>query len=325
MEIWIEQASKEIAQTTLYIYKAKFRAIMKAVYGSERYPKCVSWIKLESPKKVLINNNMRDKILTEEEIKKLVDFADSLKYKALIMVTWEGALRASEVLSLRIRDVEFTKNRAKIRIVGKTGERTLFLFKSDPYLREWINLHPERHNPNAYVFFSRYSGEVKQMSAHAFATHLKRIAEKAGIKKKVHPHILRHTRLTELAKILTEQELKLYAGWEKDSRMASVYVHLSGRDTEKICLKASGIKIKEEEKKSSKLEPKICPKCGWKNTPEALYCNICGWVLDEKIASIVKETIKEKTEKLEKLERALRKLAKEKPDLIKELLEAMES
>ena len=44
--------------------------------------------------------------------------------------------------------------------------------------------------------------------------------------------------MTGLARILTEQELKVVAGWAKDSRMAAVYVHLSGRDAEMALRKA---------------------------------------------------------------------------------------
>jgi len=44
--------------------------------------------------------------------------------------------------------------------------------------------------------------------------------------------------MTELARVLTEQELKVVAGWAKDSRMAAVYVHLPGRDAEMALRKA---------------------------------------------------------------------------------------
>ena len=79
----------------------------------------------------------------------------------------------------------------------------------------------------------------KPLTASAFRTHLKRIAKRAGLSRPVHPHMLRHTRMTELARVLTEQELKVVAGWGRTSKMAGVYVHLSGRDAEAALRKAA--------------------------------------------------------------------------------------
>jgi len=328
VEKWVAKIREEMAEWSFASYAGKFKTFMKTYFETKDYPPSVAWIKPPS-KSVLIkkNNKMRDKILTEEEIKKLVETARDIKVKTFIMMTWEGALRLGEVLNLRIRDLEFTRYGVKVRILGKTGERTILLFKSQPYIKQWLQVHPFRNDPNAYLFVSLWGGKWRQVRPESYKNYLARLAQKAGIKKRVHPHMLRHTRLTELAKVLTEQELKIFAGWEPDSTMASIYVHLSGRDVEKALLeKVAGVKIEEEEeKKPSKLEPKICPRCGWENVPEALYCSGCGLVLDEKMAFKIREKEEEKTETIEKLEKALKKLAKEKPEVIKELLKAMES
>ena len=70
----------------------------------------------------------------------------------------------------------------------------------------------------------------------------KKIARKAGIEKKVYPHLFRHSRATQLARYLTEMEMKIFFGWSKNSNMPSVYVHLSGRDIdEKIIQLAKAI------------------------------------------------------------------------------------
>ena len=61
------------------------------------------------------------------------------------------------------------------------------------------------------------------------------------IKKKIYPHLLRHSRLTELAKELTEQELKVFAGWVAGSNMAQIYVHLSGSDVSNKLLSNAGL------------------------------------------------------------------------------------
>ena len=47
---------------------------------------------------------------------------------------------------------------------------------------------------------------------------------RAGINKRIHAHLFRHTRMTELAKTLPEQTLKQLAGWSGSSKMAEVLV-----------------------------------------------------------------------------------------------------
>jgi len=45
--------------------------------------------------------------------------------------------------------------------------------------------------------------------------------------------------------------MKQYFGWVQGSDMASVYVHLSGRDVDNALLKLNGLEVKEEKKRNS--------------------------------------------------------------------------
>ncbi len=77
----------------------------------------------------------------------------------------------------------------------------------------------------------------------------------AKLQKKVWPHLFRHTRLTELAKRYTEAELRLIAGWETDSKMPGVYVHLSGRDIKDRMAVREG--LKEEDPINPRLDQTV--------------------------------------------------------------------
>ena len=120
---------------------------------------------------------------------------------------------------------------------------------------------------------------------------LKTLAKDAGIKKNLHPHALRHGRLTELVKLgLKESELRIFAGWESDSKMPAVYLHISGEDVEGKILAAHGITTREETKtREEELKPVECPRCKTKNPVGAKYCYICSMILDHKIALNVQE------------------------------------
>ena len=87
---------------------------------------------------------------------------------------------------------------------------------------------------------------------------IKGSAERAGIKKNVYPHLLRHSRLSEISYKLSDPVLKRIAGWKMNSNMSQIYLHLNGKDTDKTVLRnVYGI---EDETESDKdvLVPKTC-------------------------------------------------------------------
>jgi integrase len=86
-----------------------------------------------------------------------------------------------------------------------------------------------RKPPFFVSFSSRIFGQRLSISSLGFL--IKDLAKNASIEKRVHPHLFRHTRLTELAKDFTKSELKVIVG---------IYVHLSGGDIEKKMLEKHG-------------------------------------------------------------------------------------
>ncbi|MEM3573642.1 MAG: hypothetical protein QXJ62_05385 [Nitrososphaeria archaeon] len=92
---------------------------------------------------------------------------------------------------------------------GKTGLKCLPLVLSFRPLLDWLNIHPQKDDPNAPLWPSRYG---KGMCYQYFRNVVKRCAIEAGLKKAVWPYLFRHTQLTWMAKKLTEAKLALYAG-----------------------------------------------------------------------------------------------------------------
>jgi integrase len=72
----------------------------------------------------------------------------------------DTSCRPSELLNLRIEDIEVksTSDRSKqyseITINGKTGQRTVPMIYSLPYVKEWILGHPSSNNPKEWLFVS---------------------------------------------------------------------------------------------------------------------------------------------------------------------------
>jgi len=164
-------------------------------------------------------------ILSQEEIAKLIYSANNLRDKLIIFLLYESGMRIGELLNLRKQDVYFDENGAILKVNGKTGLRYVRVVKCSDLLQQYVKyLHSEK---------------LFELTKRNIAIMLKNCAKKVGIKKRIYPHLFRHTRATHLAKFLTEPELKIYFGWSPKSRMAEVYVHLSSRDVENKIIQLS--------------------------------------------------------------------------------------
>ena len=146
---------------------------------------------------------------------------------------------------------------------------------------------------------------------------LKSIAKRAGIKKNVHPHIFRHTKLTEMAKVLTDAELRIFAGWTKSSNMAAVYTHLNSNDVNNKILEKRGLINQEVQQEEKLLEPIKCTNCNNLNPVGNTICEFCNQILDPKTAFSFNNNVLEENKKLQKrinmIENTLKQLAQQTP------------
>ncbi|WP_456369867.1 tyrosine-type recombinase/integrase [Geoglobus sp.] len=225
-------------------------------------------------------------IINEDDVLKVIDVLDHPRDKAMIAVCYEAGLRIGELASLRIRDIQWLSNSkgeliAKIKVRGKTGERVIPIIMATSYLKRWLDEHPYSDNINAFVFCAlannNYGGMISYRNIYKIFVEA---GKKAGLRVKLHPHILRHSRATILAKYLTEAQMCQFFGWVQGSDMPRIYVHLSGRDVDSSIMKIYGFET-EEEKEEVKARPKKCPRCGYINAPTDIYCGRCALILDE--------------------------------------------
>ena len=140
-------------------------------------------------------------------------------------------------------------------------------------------------------------GGSNNLTPEGLNSLLKRIAERPGLKKRITPYIFRHSRLTELANVLRDNQLKALAGWTAGSKMTEYYIRLAGLDLDSPLFEYYGIDKKKTPQEDRKLSPKICPRCQAVNTPNALYCESCGLALDERQAIMQALDFEEKMKK----------------------------
>lgn len=262
--------------------KQKYRMSLRKLYqflegyewNSKKYPEKVSWIST-----AIKNNNHKlpEEILTKSDIKRMIEYASTIRDKAFIAVLYESGCRIGEMLTLQLKNVVFDEYGSIINVIGKTGSRRIRLIASVPNLSLWVQNHPEKDNPNSFLWIDKFR---KPLTYDGIKWMIKKTAEKAKITKKTNPHAFRHARATHLANKLTEAQMKEYFGWTQSSKMASVYVHLSGRDIDDAILKIYGKKSKEDKQKE--IETRICIRCDEVNSFDSKYCRKCGSSLNEK-------------------------------------------
>ena len=232
--------------------------------------------------------------------------------------------RPHEILNLRFRDIKFniTNERvqyAEVRITqGKTGPRTVPLIDSIPYLKEWMEEHPNSKNTESFIFISLgnnygskltldgLSSKYDHYKTKYFTKLLKENSvpenDKALIRnmltKPWNLYVYRHSALTEKSLILPDSALKDHAGWSMGSKMTQTYVHLSGQSS-KVLLQKSGIITLEDNDSSNCLKSKYCPNCNESNRQDSKFCLRCRMVLTYDSYSEVRREDKNKIEKLE--------------------------
>lgn len=305
-------------EATVCDYKLFLKVFYRWLYPNDNdekaYPKIVSWIKIKHSNG---NDKLPEELLSQEDVKRLIEVAD-VQDRAFVSLLYESGMRSGEIRFLQIKHIKFNDVGAVITIPkGKTGARRIIIYDSVPYLVDYIN--GRRKNIEEYLFIDKQTKTNKPLSSEALIKKVKLLGERANLQKKIYVHLFRHSRASHLAKLIPEQTLKNYFGWTKNSRMASVYVHLSGRDMDSTMLnKVYGIKTNEdgEAQKEDLLKPKICVYCNAENSSTNSFCSKCNKPIDQ-TARILFE------EKRELAYNKLQLIYEKKPEIIDLLVKAL--
>jgi site-specific recombinase XerD len=241
------------------------------------FPDEVRWLK----ESIKANERTQPEFLAPHEVETMIAATPQVRNKAMLAVGFEAGLRASELLNMDVGDVSFDERGARIKVRGKTGERVVRLISSAPALTRWLEERSGGSDPSDPLWTSAATNSAGGRLAWASWNRIiKKIGKAAGIKKRVHNHMLRHGSATEAAKYLTEEELKVRYGWTGGSDMPSVYVHLNSADLDdKLAWIYSGKEVKPPE---PEFRPTLCPKCREVNSPGQRFCGRCGTPLDPK-------------------------------------------
>ncbi|QQG40150.1 MAG: tyrosine-type recombinase/integrase [Candidatus Aenigmatarchaeota archaeon] len=279
------QEKRDWTERTKVDQRACIKRFFKWLRGNdEEIPPEVRWIKTNEPSN---KRKLPEDLVSEDDLRLLLRHARSARDRAMLWTLWESGVRIGELLSMRYKDAAFDEYGGVIHVRGKTGPRRVRIVSSIPALSAYLESHPTKNGDDA-LWLTDYG---RPMSYSTFKTLLRRIKERSGYRKRLHPHLFRHTAATRLATELTEQQMKAYLGWTGASKMAAIYVHLSGAQMDEAILRIHGLVPKKEET-NGHLRPKECGVCGTSNTMDRNWCVRCRHPISEKAKAQTMESNK---------------------------------
>jgi len=132
-------------------------------------------------------------VFEREEIEAMLSTTVFKKHRLMFAIIYGGGLRRSELLGLKLEDVKLKKGLLFIRD-GK-GQKDRYTLLT-PALKEWLEAYLEESRPVKYLFEGSKAGEP--YTAASLTNALKTAAKRAGIHRRVHLHMLRHSFTTHL-------------------------------------------------------------------------------------------------------------------------------
>ncbi|MEX0920590.1 MAG: site-specific tyrosine recombinase/integron integrase [Candidatus Pacearchaeota archaeon] len=168
-------------------------------------------------------------VLTRAEVKTLLNSIDNKKSKLMISMIYACGFRVSELVSLKINDLDIKEKTG--RVVQAKGKKDR-LFNIPSNLKKALVKHIEEQKQKEQEYL--FSGLRGRMTERNIQKILKKYVGKVGIKKDVHPHTLRHSFATHLLEkgvdIRKIQELLGHA----DLSTTQIYTHISSEELKKI-------------------------------------------------------------------------------------------
>jgi len=167
-------------------------------------------------------------VLSQDEVQKMFDVCENLKHKTILALLYSCGLRVSELINLRWTNIDRSRN--IINIIQGKGQRDRQVMLDPsliPLLEKYYNCYKTKDYILSGQFSEKYSkGSVGQV--------IKQLGSKAGVKKRVWTHQMRHNCFTHMVENGTDINLVQKLAGHKKVSTTMVYVHTSDSLISKI-------------------------------------------------------------------------------------------
>lgn len=242
---------------------------------------------------------LEKEIWDKEELFAIIKYEPYKRNKATLALLWDLDARPHEVTLLRIKHIRLKEKygEGEIPHEAKTGSGPLLLTFSLPYVRDWLNEHPFKNEPEARLICNLLTGSpirsdqinemMKQLKKRIIrlidSNEITDLHESETLRylllvKKWNPYCIRHSAITADSDYLPEYALKKKVRWSMNSKQGSRYIKKRmGNELKNKILEHNG--IIDADPTNKKMPILNCPRCDIVNAFENKYCSKCSYPL----------------------------------------------
>jgi len=180
------------------------------------------------------------KVLSIEEIKVLIEVTKNIKHRCIISLLYSAGLRRGELLNLKITDID--SHRMVIHVREGKGSKDRITVLSDYLLKE-LRAYYKIYRPKEYLFEGAHQ---RKYSGTSVCKILEKAARKAKLKKKIHPHMLRHSFATHLLESNTDLRYIQSLLGHSSVKTTERYAHVAQKNLEGIKSPLDSLFLKQQ-------------------------------------------------------------------------------
>jgi hypothetical protein len=299
-----------------WLYNARDIGINAKSYETWNTP---DFINLKMKRTKRLSPYLETEIWDRDELVTIIKYEPHRRNKAILALMWDLDARPHEITLLKIKHVRLKERygEGEIPHQAKTGSGPMLLTFSFPYVRDWLNEHPFKNEPEARLICNLLTGAPigpdqiydvmrqlkKRIQRMVDCNTISNSKELEHIHylldtKKWNPYCIRHSSISHDSDYLPEYALKKKVRWSMNSKQGSRYIKKRmGNELRIKILEHNGI-ISEEIPKG---KPSVanCPRCELVNAIENKYCSKCSYPLVPKAFDEIKEEENRKVNELE--------------------------
>ena len=177
-------------------------------------------------------------VLSQEEIQKMFSVCDNKKHKVILALLYSCGLRVSELINLKWEHID--RSRMVINVIQAKGKKDRQVMLA-PQLIPLLEDYYREYKSKVYVL-NGWKDEL-QYSERSVGQVVKQLAQKAGIRKKVWTHLIRHCTMTHLLEQGTDISIIQKISCHSSPKTTQIYTHISHNLISKVNSPLSGIVI----------------------------------------------------------------------------------
>lgn len=216
VKIYLAEMFDTKSKNTIMLAVASLKFFFKEILGKE-----IEEIKIPKKEKKL------PEVLSREEVMSLIDSADNLKSRLIISFLYSTGLRVSELVNLKIEDLNLNEKIGWVR-KGKGSKDRIFAISESlsKELQEYLN---KKAKENTFLF-----SKNKPLTTRNIQKIISGTRKRARINKKVTPHTLRHSFATHLLENGTDIRVIQAMLGHSSLSTTQVYTHISSEQIKKV-------------------------------------------------------------------------------------------